>query len=186
MTTEELDTALDHLPLRKLDLIVYHCTSGAIVGGHQGIKQHIEELTGLPVITTAHSVIAALSYVRARKLLLVTPYIEEINRLEVTFLVENGFNVSAVTGEEMNDGYTIQDTPLEVIASWVLGGDTHHSDTVFISCTGLRSVDITERLEREIAQPVITSTGATIWCMLKHFGLEPSLSGYGRLLSGRI
>jgi len=46
----------------------------------------------------------------------------------------------------------------------------------------IRTIEITEKLERETGKPVVTGTIATIWNCLRELGIKDCIEGYGRLL----
>jgi maleate isomerase len=61
--------------------------------------------------------------------------------------------------------------------------DTETAEAVLISGTGLPTAGIVERLERDLAKPVVTSQAATLWYALRTLGIERPVMGYGRLLA---
>src|SRR5262249_40611546 len=61
--------------------------------------------------------------------------------------------------------------------------DSSDAEAVLISGTGLPTVGIVERLERDLGKPVVTSQVATLWQALRVVGVTEPVLGYGRLLS---
>jgi maleate cis-trans isomerase len=53
---------------------------------------------------------------------------------------------------------------------------------VLISGTGLPTVGMLERLERELGKPVISSNQACLWRALRLAGVGEPVTGFGRLL----
>jgi maleate isomerase len=53
---------------------------------------------------------------------------------------------------------------------------------IFISCTNFRTIEAIGRLEEEFKMPVISSSTATFWAMMKKAGVKKRLEGYGKLL----
>jgi maleate isomerase len=64
----------------------------------QEIQQRIEHASGLPAFSTSEAIVAALKGLRAKKIILLTPYIEEVNVRECAFLAHHGFEVIAQMG----------------------------------------------------------------------------------------
>src|SRR5438046_183296 len=62
--------------------------------------------------------------------------------------------------------------------------DVPSADAILISATGLPTVGIVERLERDLGKPVVTSQTATLWYALRALGVTDPVRGYGRLLTG--
>ena len=58
---------------------------------------------------------------------------------------------------------------------------SEEADTIFISCMGIRVIDIIEPLEMDLKRPVITSIQATIWAALRKINVEVKIEGLGKL-----
>jgi maleate cis-trans isomerase len=56
------------------------------------------------------------------------------------------------------------------------------ADGIFISCTNFKTLEILEKLEQDLAKPVISSNQATMWTMLRMVVVREPIKGYGRLL----
>ena len=61
--------------------------------------------------------------------------------------------------------------------------DVREAQAVFISGVGMPSIDVLERLERELGKPVISAASATMWNALLVAGVATPVAGYGSLLS---
>ncbi|MCS5591162.1 MAG: hypothetical protein NZ775_01380 [Gammaproteobacteria bacterium] len=120
--------------------------------------------------------------VDAKKIVIVTPYLDEINAMEGIYLAERGFDVLDIQGLQIEkDSEMVRVTP-ECIARYAKSVDRDDADAVFISCGALRSVDIVDQLEAEIGKPVICSNQAMAWDVLRLAGIDDSISGFGQLL----
>ena len=51
-----------------------------------------------------------------------------------------------------------------------------------LACTNWKTMDVIERLERELGKPVLSTTQVTIWTALRAIGRIEGVPGYGRLL----
>ena len=56
------------------------------------------------------------------------------------------------------------------------------ADAVVLACTNWRSMDVIERLERELGKPVVSTTQVSVWDALRLIGYRGEIAGYGRLL----
>jgi maleate isomerase len=74
-------------------------------------------------------------------------------------------------------GRDITLVPLDRIYRLARQVDTPDSDGVYIACTGFRSLEIIEDLERDLGKPVISANQATMWDALRLAGVP----GLGRL-----
>ena len=85
------------LPDASLDVVCYACTSGSLVIGE---KRVFEELrNGAPKARPTSlitGVIRALRVLDARRIVVGTPYLDEINEMERRYLEDAGFEVRSV------------------------------------------------------------------------------------------
>ena len=54
---------------------------------------------------------------------------------------------------------------------------------MFLSGVGMPTIEVLERLERELGKPVLSSASAMMWNALRVAGVGAPVPGYGRLLS---
>jgi maleate isomerase len=153
-------------------VMLYACMTGTFLAGHARhaeMGERIREATGIFGITTATAVLEALRAVRARRIFMVTPYPDHINQQEVQFLAYHGFTVSRWDSFLHRDSLQNVRKSSAQIADLVLRNKDRldRSDTVFISCTNLKSMDQIDRLEAELHMPVISSNSATLWLGLR-------------------
>jgi maleate isomerase len=153
------------------EVTLWACTSGSFIRGLAGeadISRRIEQVTGTKAITTSAALVQALRAVAAKRVYLVTPYIDSINEQEVKFFEDSGFDVTHTATFRMSDTRTIRQTPSAEVASLVRreAEKAGSFDAVFISCTQLHSMDALDELERTFGVPVISSNSATLWAGL--------------------
>ncbi len=178
------DCASTLLPDGSLDVVCYACTSGSLVIGEERV--HAELNKGAPkAIATSliRGVIRGLSKVGATKIVVATPYLDEINKREVTYLEDAGFDVLSISGLNLEkDSDMVRVTP-DFIARFAQSIDREDADAVFISCGALRTIDVIDQIENRLRKPVISSNQAMLWDTLRLAGIEDRISGYGQLLS---
>lgn len=171
------------LPDGSLDVISYACTSGSLVLG----QERVEELltAGNPNAKPSSiiaAVIRALNAIAAKRIVVATPYLDEVNTAERDYLVERGFEVLEIQGMNLEKDSDMVRVSPGFIASMALGLDRPEADAIFISCGALRSVDIIDELEARAGKPVVTSNQALAWDAMRLAGIEDRIEGFGRLL----
>ena len=107
------DCAATLLPDGSLDVVCYACTSGSLVIGE---KRVFEELNRGAPNTKATSlitgVIRGLRALNAHKLVVATPYLDEVNIREVEYLQQAGFEVLSIAGLNLEkDSDMVRVTP---------------------------------------------------------------------------
>ncbi len=165
------------------DLIVFHCTAVSTwdAGLDDAIRQRIYDSTGIPATTTAHAIVEALRTLGSQNIVLVSPYLEEINRRESDFLSLRGIRVLAARGLALS-------TPKEMFQvetrEWIertVAERDENAEVYFISCTAVRSLGAVAPLEEILGRPVITSNQAMAWHALRNVGVTDKSSGFGSL-----
>jgi maleate isomerase len=169
----------------KPSVIVFHCTANSMESGlahEKAIVEIIEQASGCPTITTAQALTQAFDCVGIKKLVLISPYVQATNQLEVNYLSESGYTVVHEKGLALDShGYsTVTPEEWNKVVKENLRSD---ADGYFLSCTNTRMIETIADLERDLGKPVINSNQATIWACLQKLGIEHTDDRLGRLLS---
>ena len=93
------DAASRIQPDTRPDVISYSCTSGSIVIGEERVMAEIRK--GAPYtqpMTLVTGVIDALHELGVQRLVVGTPYLDEVNTAEAEFLTAKGFEVLDIQG----------------------------------------------------------------------------------------
>ncbi|MEJ2169731.1 MAG: hypothetical protein P8X90_29860 [Desulfobacterales bacterium] len=171
------------LPDERLDVICYACTSGSMVLGEQRVARELSKgADGAKPTSLIAGVIAALNELQVRRVVVGTPYLDELNVMEKDYLEARGFEVLQIQGLNItNDADMVKVAP-DFIKEFALGIDRPDAEAIFISCGALRSLDVVDEIERAVQKPVIASNQAMIWQTLRMAGVADRIDGYGRLL----
>jgi maleate isomerase len=171
------------LPGTKLDVVAYGCTSAAVVIGEEKVFARIHEARpGVACTTPITAGVAGLKKLGAKRIALLTPYVDEVNQMFRRHVEGQGIGVPVMGSfNHGNDNEvarisqaSIKDAVRELAREPAVDG-------VFVSCTSLRVADIAEELEAEIGKPVTSSNHALAWHCLRLAGINDSLPGLGRL-----
>jgi len=182
---DSVEEAASLLADARVDIIAFACTAGSLIGGRgydQKIVDRISQATGLPATTTSTAVIAGLRALGIKRLILVTPYKELITQKEKDFLEEEGFQVLSYKGLSLDNTYQQYKMDPHRWYELVKEMQQPSSNGYFVSCGGIRVVDIIGQLEMELGKPVITSNQALVWHCLRRMGIQDTIAGFGRLL----
>ena len=98
--------AADELADAEVDLICVCCTAGSFVGGlgyDKELADNIEEKTGIEATTTTTAVTNALRELKIKKLVMTTPYLDEVTEAGVKFFNASGFEVLKWKGMKIKD-----------------------------------------------------------------------------------
>jgi len=183
---EHVERAADELATAAVDVILFACTSGSFMGGDEWEHRLIERIvneTGIKSVTTSGAVSMALERFKCKKIAIATPYIDEINELEKRFFEDAGYDVLEIKGLGIIDNIKIGHLKPE--DAYRLARQVHlpELDTLFISCTNFRTVEIIDKLESDLGIPVVTSNQASIWHALRCCSIREDIKGFGKLFT---
>jgi len=167
----------------KPGVIVFHCTANSMESGlahEKALVEIIEEATGCPTITTAQAITQAFDQSGIKKLVLISPYVQSTNQLEVNYLSETGYQVLHEVGLGLETHAYAAVTPQDWQAV-VKQNSRPDADGYFLSCTNTRMIEAITDLEEDLGKPVINSNQATLWACLKKLAIQHTDPRLGRL-----
>jgi maleate isomerase len=177
------DCAAKLLPDGSLDVVCYGCTSGSLVIGEERVFAELNR--GAPnarATSLITGVIRALKALQARRIVVATPYLDEVNQREVDYLEQAGFEVISICGLNLEKDSDMVRVAPDYITEFALAQDDAEADAIFISCGALPTLDVIGEIEARAGKPAICSNQAMIWDCLRLAGIEDLFEGYGRLL----
>ena len=191
-TNETLSRHIEHMaeaasriqPDLRPDVVSYSCTSGSIVIGEERVLAEIA--MGAPwarPMCLVRGVVDALNELGARKLVVGTPYLDEVNTAEAEFLLGKGFEILDFQGLNLATGTEMGKVTPEFWREFAIAIDQPDADAIFLSCGGIRALEVVEEIERATGKPVITSNQAQFWSCLRRAGITDRLRGFGRIFS---
>lgn len=182
---DNANRAADELMSCLSDVIVYGCTSGSFLQGvewERQFRQSLCEQTGRPVLTTANNCHLALRALGKKKITIATPYIDPLNRAACRFYSDLGYDIVSVKGMGIEVATNIGKNPPSAIYDLGRSAVTRDTQVLFLSCTGIRSIEIVEQLEQDLGIPVFSSNIANLWAAMRTQGIGEKLAGYGSLM----
>lgn len=173
----------------KPEVIIYGCTSGSFVSGPDKdaeLAQRITDLVGIRAVTTSTAILQGLRAVGAKRVFLLTPYIEEVTAHEVALLEHHGFSIGGVDSFNCLDTRDIAKISTGQVEEMMLRHATEVKacDAVLISCTQLLTMDRIDAMEKALGKPVVTSNQSSLWAALKLIGAPAGKNAPGKLFEG--
>ena len=177
--------ASDLVPGFALDVLIYACTSGTAVIGEAEVMRLLRagqsDFGDLPCTTPVTAALAALACFSAKKISILTPYIEPVNRELVGVFQSRDIQVINIHGFDIVSDTDMTGVTHESIFAAACDACDQDADVLFISCTALRAAQVVERIEASLNKPVITSNQAIMWHALKLLKRPFEVDGFGRL-----
>lgn len=178
----------DELATAEMDVIAFACTAGSLLHGsdwEQDLRARLERAAGgIPCVTTSQAVLAAFAHLGLRRVVVATPYIDELNRAEEQFFAAHGIEVLAIRGLGIRRAADIGKCSPKDALDLALALPHQDADGIFISCTNFRTIEVLPELERRTGKPAFSSNVATLWAALRRLPRPAGpVSGWGRLLA---
>ena len=191
----DFERQLERIEEAVQDLVENHCDSiifsGSPLftrlpfGSDRELGKKLSEKFGVPVAAGLTAEVEALKAMNCKKLVVGTPYPEELNDRLKRHLEASGFEVLQIAGYGVRKNADLTDLPVH--ASYKIAKRLYakgrDADGVFIACPRWPTLPDVEVLEQEIKKPVVTSSLACIWYAMKLIDVRESVKGYGRLMA---
>jgi maleate isomerase len=164
--------AVKSLLFARPSVVAYACTSGSFVDGVKGeakLRAAMEQAGAPAAVTTSGALAAALRHVGARKIAIATPYNEALTFLLAHYIEESGFSV--ISGGYLDMEEDIMTVGYEGVRQLVETVDAEDVDTIFFSCTNLRTFDVIEELETKLGKTILSANQVTMWAALRAAGI---------------
>jgi maleate isomerase len=201
-TTPEAESdMLDHhvmpaardLATARPDVLVFGCTSAGALRGNRAddeLCRGIEAATGATVVSTIRSVREALERRRARRVGVITPYVDALNERIRASLEDDGLEVPVIRGLGITENFAISEVEPEAIVRFAAESLRGLGiDVAFASCTNFRAVEALSAIQTALGVPAVSSNQAVLEAVLLGQGLawppEAEAVSVGRPDAGR-
>ena len=167
----------------RCDIVAFHCTATSMEEGMAGEERVLAALrrAGAPqALSTATAVRRALDALRARRIVLVTPYNASTTHEEAEFLRSAGYEVLHAIGHDLGGSDAYCAPPPQSWRERVVAAVRPDADVYFLSCANIAAFEVIEEIERRLDRPVITSNQAVLWDALRQLDAGAP-RGLGRL-----
>ncbi|PHM71833.1 maleate cis-trans isomerase family protein [Xenorhabdus kozodoii] len=138
-----------------------------------------------PVVTSAGALVDGLHALGAKRISILTPYMKPLTQLVIDYIENEGIEVIDSISLEIPDNLDVgrQDplAPVEITKRLNSNVDV----IVASACVQMPSLASVPLIEDRVGLPVMSSSVATTYMILKQLGLNTSVPGAGSLLSGK-
>lgn len=178
----------------RVDVLGYACLVAIMSMGHgyhrisqARLHQRTIDAGGpAPVVTSAGALVDGLKTIGAKRISLLAPYMKPLTKMVIDYIENEGIEVVDSISLEIPDNLEVGRqnplAPVEITRKLNLQG----VDAVVASaCVQMPSLPSVQLIEDRIGMPVLSSSIATTFMMLKKLGLKTYAPGFGSLLSGR-
>jgi len=168
----------------RCDVVAFHCTANSTQEGPGGEERLLAAVArgGAPhATTTATAIRRALDALGARRLVLVTPYSQEVTDHEAGFFTAAGYQVLRAVGHALAGSDAYCAAPATDWRDRVLDAARPDADAYLVSCANISVLKVIDELEARLDRPIVTSNQAVIWDAVSTLGWSGGNGGLGRL-----
>jgi maleate isomerase len=189
----ESDRCASELAHARVDAYVYACLIAVMVGGfhaHEDAEARVAAAASehggpAPVLSSAGALLRGLHALGARRVAIVTPYVEALTQVVVEYLDSHGIEVTEAVSLNVPDNVAVGRLDPHDLIGVARGLDVRNVDAVVLSaCVQMPSLPVIPTVERELGVPVLSTATATVFDLLRHLELEPTVPDAGSLLAG--
>jgi maleate isomerase len=189
----ESDRCALELSDARVDVLGYACLVAIMAMGHgyhrvsqARLSKHTAENGGAaPVITSAGALVDALKVMKARRIVVVAPYMKPLTELVVDYIRNEGFEVIEYRALEIADNLEVGRHDPHLLPDIVDSMHYQDADVIVLSaCVQMPSLPAVMEVEKRTGKPVVTAAIATTYAMLRELDLQPIVPDAGALLSG--
>ena len=154
-------------------------------GADRELGKKLSDKFGVPVAAGLTAEVEALKAMNCHKLVVGTPYPDDLNERLKRRLEESGFEVLQIAGYGVRKNSQLTDLPVH--ASYKIAKRLYNkardADGIFVACPRWPTISDVQLLEDEIGKPVIASSLACIWHAMKMIDIKETVGGFGRLMA---
>jgi maleate isomerase len=168
----------------KVDVIAWNGTSAAWLGFEvdERLCAAITAATGIPATTSMLALNEALAGYGARRIAVVTPYLDEVQER----IVDNyrSLGLECVAERHLGDpgNFSFALVREDTIAAMIREVAKAEPQAIATVCTNLGAAPLVEALERSLGVPILDTISVVVWRSLRLAGVDASrVQGWGRL-----
>ena len=154
-------------------------------GSDREIAARLEAKVGVPVAAGMTCEVEALKHMGIKKVVVATPYPDQLTKRVADFLTASGFEVLRAEGLGIELNSALGDQPEH--AAYKIARKVYFSapeaDGIFLPCNRWPTAGVISLLEQETGKPALSSSLCNIWYALHRLRIRQEISGYGKLLA---
>ncbi|MEJ8278566.1 maleate cis-trans isomerase family protein [Pseudonocardia spirodelae] len=158
----------------------YHCTA------EDDITAALRaEGSQAPVVSSAGALLSGIAALGARRVAIITPYMQPLTDAVVDYLTDAGVGVVDSLSLQVPDNLAVARLdPADLREHWRKLDLTGADALVLSACVQMPSLPAIEAVQEAAGIPVLSASTATTHRVLTELGLEPRVPGAGALLAG--
>ena len=174
------------LATRGVDYIIF--SGGPLLtsrgkGADIELRNRIMDATGLDATTTITSAVRALEYLNIKRVALLTPFPQHVQRATIDFLHAHDFDVVKDDSMDIHFRALHKVVPDEIYRrAGALLKSAPQTEGLYIPCPQWAAQKAVEAIERDFGKPVVSCDPADFWMAFRSLGIHDRIENHGVLL----
>jgi maleate isomerase len=170
----------------RVDVIAWNGTSGSWLGldWERELCQAVQAETGIPTTGSTLAFFDAFAKFGVTRYSLAVPYVQDHTEKIIETYAREGLTCVASNYLGYKTNAEIDLVPETAFRQQLTSVAVPESQAIAVVCTNVPAAPLADELERKLGIPIIDSIAVTAWKCLEMVGIEPKLSGWGKLLRG--
>jgi maleate isomerase len=160
----------------------YHCTA------EESITTALRaEGSGAPVVSSAGALLSGIAALRAKRVVIITPYMKPLTQAVVDYIQDAGVEVVDSLSLEVPDNLAVARLDPADLREHYRKLNLSGADALVLSaCVQMPSLPSIQPVQDAVGIPVLSAATATTFRILGELGLRPEVPNAGYLLSGEV
>ena len=172
----------------RVDVIAWNGTSGSWMGldWERELCKAIETETGITATGSTLAFFDAFKKFGVKRYSLAVPYVQDHTEKIIETYAREGLECVASDYLGYKTNAEIDAVPESRFREQLEAVAVPQSQAIAVVCTNVPAAPLVEDVEKNVGIPIIDSIAVTAWKCLEMVGIEPALSGWGKLLRGTV
>lgn len=193
ISTRGYEEVIDHVVELAADLAANGAQAVSLMGTslsffrgarfNEELEAAMAGRTGLPCTTMSNAIVRGLRALGLRKVAVATAYIDDVNARLAAYLAASDIIATTVEGLAITGVAEVAQVPTQVLVA--LCEAVHRSrpgsEGILISCGGLLTLEAIGIVEARLGVPVVSSSPAGFWDLMRVAGQDSRSPSHGRL-----
>lgn len=183
-SADRLSEGADALAAHSPDAVMWACTSGSFVYGHDGAAAQAAAIgarLGVPASSTSIAFVEAARALGLNKVAVAASYPADLAEHFRSFLAAGGIEAISFGASGIFTAVDVGRLGPEEVVEMAVAVDVPEAAAVLVPDTAMHTLTCIDALEKALGKPVLTANQVTVWEGLRLAGAQRPLPGLGAL-----
>lgn len=178
----------------RMDVLVYACLVAIMATGYGYHRKSVKTLrataaeagANAPIITSAGALVDTLRELGAKRIAILTPYVESLTQLVANYIANEGIQISSSRSLAVPNNLEVGRLDPMAALEEASKLDLANADVLVLSaCVQMPSLEAIQIAQDRFGLPVVSAATCTARQIFKSLNLSPNVMGFGAALYGQ-